>query len=58
MINSAFTDEDLHGSLIWASEGGSSFLQTISTAAFIADTPSYILLRPALLKLTELHQQG
>jgi len=53
MRYSANTDPDLHDWLRWAFESGEapSFVKAIAEAAFLADSPSYSLLRPVLLEL-------
>jgi len=50
---SANTDPDLGDWLRWASASGEApiFVRTIAEAAFLADLPNYVLLRPVLLEL-------
>jgi hypothetical protein len=61
---SATTDPGLGAWLRWASASGDapSFLRAIAEAAFLADLPSYALLRPVLLRLklenSDTNQEG
>jgi hypothetical protein len=48
---SVYDDVELLDWLRWAEENGTSFLRTIAEAAFTADIPHYLLLRPVLLEL-------
>ena len=57
MADSAYTDTELIEWLRFEEEHGSSFMRAVADAAFFADTPSYILLRPVLLKLREISPQ-
>ena len=56
MTYSANTDPDLGDWLRWASEMQEApiFVRTIAEAAFLADLPNYVLLRPVLLELMRL----
>ena len=56
MNYSAHTDTELADWLHWASDSGEapSFIRTIAEAAFLADLPNYVLLRPVLLELKRL----
>jgi hypothetical protein len=58
MADSAYTDRELGSWLRFEEKHGNSFMRAIAEAAFIADTPSYRLLRPVLLRLKGLHPQG
>ena len=53
---SANNDPDLGDWLRWASEMQEApiFVRTIAEAAFLADLPNYVLLRPVLLELMRL----
>jgi len=53
--DSAYTDTELGGWLRFEQEHGGSFMRAIAEAAFLADTSSYILLRPILVKLKGLY---
>ena len=57
MVESACTDTELGGWLRYEEEQGSSFMRAVAEAAFLAHTPSYILLRPVLLKLKAFNLQ-
>jgi hypothetical protein len=50
---SANTDPEIAGWIRWASESREVliFVRTIAEAAFLADAPCYILLRPVLIEL-------
>ena len=52
----ANTDSELARWLRWASEMQEApiFVRTIAEAAFLADLPNYVLLRPVLLELMRL----
>jgi hypothetical protein len=54
-MTSAYTDEELHDWLRWASEHGSSFLRATAEAALLADLKNYNLLRPVLLELKKMN---
>jgi hypothetical protein len=55
MADSAYTDTELSGWLRFEEKHGSNFMRAIAEAAFLADAASYVLLRPILRKLMELH---
>jgi hypothetical protein len=57
MANSAYTDTELVSWLRFEEKHGSNFMRAITEAAFFADTPSYMLLRPVLLRLKEMYPQ-
>jgi hypothetical protein len=48
---SVYEDAELYDWLRWAGERGTSFLRTVSEAAFVADLKQYSLLRPVLVEL-------
>jgi hypothetical protein len=50
---SARQDDELRDWVRWAETNGTSFVRAIAGAAFVADIPHYLLLRPVLLKLKE-----
>ena len=52
-MDSAFTDPELREWLRSEYEDGTSLMQAIAEAAFLADTQAYRTLRPALMKLKE-----
>ncbi len=60
MMDSAFTDLELHDWLRWASEGGKvpTFVRTVADAARMACIPDYILLRPVLVELRRRHSDS
>jgi hypothetical protein len=53
LADSSCTDTELGGWLRFEEEHGSNFMRAIADAAFLAYTPSYVLLRPTLLRLKE-----
>lgn len=60
MMDSANTDPELRDWLRWASEGGRTpmFVRTVATAARMACSPDYALLRPLLLELKRRYPEG
>ena len=55
---SVYEDAELLAWLRYVEKNGTSFLRTLSEAAFLADTPHYNPLRPTSLKLMEMHPQS
>ena len=56
-IVSVREDIELLPWLRWSEKNGSSVVRAVVEAAILADIPHYLLLRPVLLKLKEMHPE-